>query len=476
MITFFSSRFLLNNLGTEDYGLYNVINSFILSLAIINTILITSTNRFIAVELGKKDSNVNHIFSNIFTLHLIVAFIVIILGKIIGFVWIENYLNIDTNKIGISHFVYNLSLITIFFNIITVPFISYQTANEDFKNQSNIVLIQSIWILGLAYALTYVENKLKLYSTFICIIYVVGYCSQIVYTISKYKDLKIKINLSKSIVKDVSNYSGWMSIGAIAYMLKNQGNSIVLNLFFGTKLNASYGIANQVYQQINGIISNLNKVFVPKIMKSHGSGDKTYQRYVGILSSRYLFYLGLFIALPLFINIDSILKIWLINPPQYASIFIKLLLLDMLLSLVNNGVSNMIFATGNVRNYQIVINSLNLVNLPLTYILFKLGFEPYYLVFTSIVFTLITNMFKIMFARKLLNIDFQYLYNNNYKYIIRLSIISFVIYYFFINDNFQNIFKILLQSISIEIMLLICIVLIGINKEEKNLIINKIKK
>ncbi len=475
LISFFYSRLLLNNLGTDDYGLYSVINSFIISIAIVNTILVTSTNRFLAVELGKIKSNIKSVFNNLFTLHLFVSLVIILFGLIFGHIWINNYLNTNENNLNLAKIIFFLSLFVTVTNVISVPFIALQTANNDFKFQSNIIVVQSILLLIIAVVIKYQTDKLLYYSILSSFVYVVINIFQMVYTRKKYKYLKLKIEIDRTNLKEITLYSGWMSIGAFAYMIKNQGNAILINLFFGTSLNASYSISNQVFQQINNVVANLNKIFIPKIMQFEGSNNKVEQQYLGMLSSRYLFYLGLLISLPFLVNVNFILELWLVEVPKYTAVFIQLFLIDMLLLLVSNGISNLIFANGNVKYYQIVVNITNLLNLPLTYILYKLGFEPYYLVITSILFSIISNVFRVYFAKRILGISFKILYKEIFIYLVRIITISVLVFICLTFFNTNGILFVLFSSFIIEIILLVSIFNFGITDNERISIISKIK-
>lgn len=472
-IGLYSSRLILDNLGVTNYGLYNVVSTLIISISIINTILLNSTNRYLGIEIGKKYGNLKKMFSISYTLHFIVAFIVVFLSQLIGYFWINNYLNYDGEKF-IVYLIFNLSLISTFFSIISVPFISLQTANEDFKFNSNLSTLQSIIVLFISIFISFISNKLIVYSSLICIIYSCISIANIIYTIKRYEDSSLRFLIKKKEIKKMLTYSGWMGIGAVAYMLKNQGNSILLNLFFGTKLNASFGIANQVNQQVSGLTYTLNRIFVPRIMKDEGKKDFQNQIYTAVLSSKILFYACLLICFPVILFTENILHFWLNDYPDYTSIFIKLLLVDLLLTLINNGISNLIFARGEVKNYQIVINLLNILNLPITYFLFKSGYSPEILVVTSICFTILSNLLKVYFAKKILGIDLIYLYNEIYKYILRILIVCMLICYQI--DGLEiSVLGVIVYLVFIELTLLLSILVLGLSNNEKSIFLNKIK-
>ncbi|AJA70396.1 Membrane protein involved in the export of O-antigen and teichoic acid [Myroides sp. A21] len=479
LISIFTSRVLLKGLGIENFGLYSVVTGIVAAIGIINTIMLTASNRFIAIAIGKGEDytdEAQEVFSISLTLHLCIIAIVLVIGKVIGYFWIENYLNnttsLSNNQI---HIIFNTSLVILMFNILSVPFLALMTAKEDFKYQSNITLLQGVLLLLIAFLIEYLKLSVVMYSLMVMFIYCMTYTLNMRNTFKKYKEVRLKINFNQKKIKEMFSYSGWMSIGAFSYMFKNQGNAVIINYFFGPAYNSSFALAYQVYNQVNNLVLSLNKVFLPKIFKSFGrSNAKGEQVELGLMSSRYLFLIAVFLGFPFIVFGDEILNLWLKEVPPYTNILLILMVIDLILSMTNNGISNMIFARGNVRNYQIQTNVLGLFSIPLTILFFYLDFPMYYAIVTTVIMTLFVNYSKIRFANKYFNLTFKTLFERNYKYqlMVLTGIILIVFFRFcFLREHLILVFQIIICLVLFLIMLL----LFGISKEERIVIFNYIK-
>mgnify|MGYP000037406583 CR=1 FL=1 len=388
----FSTRFALQALGAEDYGLFSVVGGVISFIAIFNTIMLAASNRFIAVAIGKKDiKEANKQFNVNLTIHISIALFTLLIAYPIGDWYILNYINYEGN-IQDAITVYNITIIGSIISFIGVPYQGLLTAKENFLTYSLVEIISQILKLVLCFLLLYFFNdKLLSYSiiitlttTFPCFIYAL-YCNII------YKDIvDFRIIRDFSLYKDVCSFSIWTGIGAIASIGRAQGSFLIINSFFNTIMNTALGIANTINNILMQFIYTLTQPMQPQITKSYVSGDESRYLDLVIVSSKVAFSAMLIISTPFLIEAGFLLKLWLGEIPTYSIIFIKLLIIDGLIRSFNSGISTIVFATGKIKLYQTIESSLILLSVIIGYFVLNLGYDAYFFQIIIIIFSIIT--------------------------------------------------------------------------------------
>ena len=404
VVSFVVSRLVLDALGTSDYGLYNVVGGIVTLLNAMGTSMVATSYRYMAVEFGKGDSgNPNKVYNTIFIIHLVLAFFLLIFGEILGVFYVENYLNVDPAKLSDALFILHLSLLTTAFAIITVPMNGLIIAKERFLFTSIVDSLSTILKLLFVIFLIYMDgNRLRSYVVFLAIVQMTSPIAYQVYCLFKNADI-VKWNLNKNLddYKRVLGFAWWMFFGSMAVMGKIHGVAVILNFFFGTILNAAFGLASQVSNAVSQSTTILRQATIPQIMKSQSGGDANRSLRLVYATSRYSYLCTNIIALPLLLCMDYVLKIWLGNPPEYTLIFVDFMLVNGMISNLSAGFDASIQATGKVRKNQIGYSLINLVLLPIVFILYKVGFPPYINVVVMVVLTIITLVFQIYIMTEL---------------------------------------------------------------------------
>ena len=386
LISLYTSRVILEALGVEDYGIYNVVGGFVSMFALISAALTSACSRFLNFELGKGDlERQNIVFSTAVTIQWGLAIIVAVLSEAIGIWYVNNIMVLPPERLTAANWCFQFSIFNFCMNLITVPYNASIIAHEKMRTFAYIGLIQGFAQLGISFLVFFEPfDRLVFYALLLMILqFVIRYTYQ-VYCRKHFKECCYRFVLDKPLLKHMFSYSLWHLIGNGAAVLKNHGVNLVLNFFFGPTVNAAKGIANQVDHAVGQFVGNFMMAMNPQITKSYAKGDYSYMFSLVNKGARFSFYLLLFLSLPVIINADYILHFWLKQVPPYTIVFSQLTLIAMLINSLSKPLITAQNATGNVRNYQIVVGGVELLNLPFSYLCLYYGMPPTSVVFVSI--------------------------------------------------------------------------------------------
>ena len=313
-----STRIVFRSLGVEDYGLYSVVGGVVVMMAFLNTVMISTTYRFITFEIGRKgEEAINKVFNISLSIHIGIAILGVLLAATIGEWYFNNHLNIEPHQKDNVNFVFRLSVLATVFNIFSIPFRGLITALEKFSVRVSIEIIRSILQLLFVISLIYFSgDKLRLYAVLMAVLTLISSSLFILYCKKNYTLItqwKFQRDIKK--YKEMLTFSGWNLIGTVAVMGQVQGSAIIGNLFFGTIFNAAFGIANQLNSLINMFARNLGQAAIPQIIKSHGRGDDKRMTDIVVSISKYSFFLMLIPALPILLETEYLLELWLGDIP-----------------------------------------------------------------------------------------------------------------------------------------------------------------
>lgn len=400
-VTLYTSRVVLSTLGVKDFGIYNIVGGIVVLFSFLNTAMTSATQRFLNFEMGRGgNDDVSRVFSMSMTAHLSIVVFIIILSETIGLWFLNSQLNIPAERINAANWVYQFTILTFCIQIIRVPYNASIIAYEKMSFYAYVGVFEVVMKLCVVFSLLYFgRDKLKLYAlltcgvSFVVLIFYKIYCNK-VFPISKYNYF-----WDATLYKKLMSFSGWSLFGSLANVGAQQGLNILLNIFFGVTVNAAMGIANQVSGAINGFVSNFQIAFKPQIIKSYASNDKTYFMNLIFQSSKFSYYLLLLLSLPILINTDYILEIWLKNVPEYSVSFCRLIILFLLIDAISAPLWMSIQATGKIRNYQILMGTLIILNFPLAYIFLKLGFQPESVLIVRLLIHLLTFFARIIYLK-----------------------------------------------------------------------------
>ena len=410
VISFMVSRYVLSALGASDFGLYNVVGGVVAMMNLLATSMVATSYRFVAVELGKGDKgDVNKVYNSVFAIHVALAGLLVLIGETVGIYYIHNYLNVAAEKIPDAVFVLRLSIWATVFSVISVPADGLIIAKEKFIYTTILKIATTLLTLLLVIYLNYYGgNRLRIYAVIMAAIHLltpVGY--QIYCWVKMPECVRFNFNKEKKYYKDILSFMGWIFIGAVACVGRIQGAAMIINLFFGTVLNAAFGFASQVSQATGMFTSTLRQAAIPQIMKSQSAGNQDRSISLVYAISRFSFMLMLIPAMPLLFCMQDILKLWLKDPPELTNVFASLLLIDGLISNLGGGFEASIQATGKIKKNQIGYTVINVMILPVMYVLYKFGAPPYINVVVMIGSTMATLVLRIYIMKSLTNFDLK---------------------------------------------------------------------
>lgn len=400
-VSLYTSRVVLNTLGVEDYGTYNVVGGVVTMFGFFNGAMATATQRFLSFEIGRNDLvQLRKIFNATQIIHIGIALLIFILAETIGLWFLNNYLNIPEGRMQAARWVYHFAVLSFMVSIIQVPYNSVILARERMNVYAYVSILEVTLKLIIVLILTWLAfDKLKLYGVLLFIVSVIIATIYRVYVLRNFSETRFQIVKDKVLFKTLISYSGWNLFGGIAMIAKGQGVSIILNIFFGTVVNAAQGVANQVYSAINSFVSNFQMASNPQIVKSYASNDNEYMMNLIIRTSKLSFYLLFILTLPVLLEIEYILKLWLKIVPDYTAIFTVLILINAWVDSVSGPLITAIHATGKIKFYQIIVGTLFMLNLPVSYFLFKLGFSPVLAFIVNICITSIVFGVRLFFVK-----------------------------------------------------------------------------
>jgi len=404
LISLYVSRIVLDILGVEDYGIYNVVGSIVLLFSFLNTAMTQASQRFITVELGKKDgSQMQKVFSMCLNTQAMIVVILVLLAETIGLWFLNTKLNIPPDRLAAANWVYQFSILTFSINVLRVPYEATVIAYEKMSFFAYASIIDAILKLGTVFLLKIILfDKLISYSGLLFLISFTMFLVYKKYCNSKFKNSCYKFIWDATLLKKLFKYSGVSLFGSFTNVATQNGFIFLINIFYGVATNAEMGIANQVSQAISSIVSGFQTSSRPQIMKSYASGEK--ERFFDLIirTSKFSFSLIFIPALILIINMDFILDLWLKEVPVYAVSFAQLLVITVIFDATSGPYNIAIMSTERIRNYQLTISSVFLLDLIVSFLLMRLGIAPNFILISRIMTRGVINLFVGLFYLNLL--------------------------------------------------------------------------
>jgi O-antigen/teichoic acid export membrane protein len=472
-----AARFVIQNLGASDYGLYSVVGGIVVMLAFLNTVMVSTTYRYIAFEMGKGElDEIRKVFNISLVIHLGLAFLVLILTETAGVFYVNNYLNVEPGKVPDALFVMRFSALATFFSVASIPYQGLVTAQEKFGVRATIEIIRSVLALLAALVIVFSEDKLRLYAILIAVANGTPSLLFFFYCKKKYKEItQWQFQRAFSKYREMLEFSLWILIGAAASVGKVQGSALIINAFFGTVLNAAFGIAKQVNGVFLMFSRNLGQAAIPQITKSFSGGNTGRSISLACYTSKYTCFLLLIPSLPILLETNFLLQAWLGTVPPYTAIFCQLMIVDALIGSLNAGIPTVVQATGKIKNFQIILSTTSLMSLPIAYLLFKAGYPPYSIQFAFISTALVNVVVRQVLLKQL--IDFDVIYFMKTSYLKVFYVVILVLPLFFIRDMFPpGAARFFLISFFSVCWLGIVIYLAGTEKKEKTFAAEIIRK
>ncbi len=447
---------ILNNLGVEDYGIYTLTIGLVALFGFINWSLTTSTQRFITVGLVNEDKDdLVATFSTSFFIHLAYGFLLLLMILIFGFFFTETVLDIPIDKIEIAKKVLVFVAFISFFQMIGIPFQGLLQAYENLKFVSIIGVMESILKLNAAFLLCIAPfDKLVFFALLMAFSSLLVYFVRFIYCRKNYANMSLSWNhFSIKKFKEMMGFTSWNIIGAVAILGRNQGMAVVLNIFFGVIANAAYGVALQVQAALGVFSQGIVVAMTPRILKSAGKNEEKVMLNSAYLTAKYGLFVMSFVCVPLLINMENILSLWLRVVPEDAVIFSKLIIVFLLCTAFSVGIQPIFHGINKVKAYNITISAILLSNLPIAALLFTLNFPAYSIFIVSISLEVLSFFFRLILLKKHIAFSPQ-------KYLLKLSkevVIPFFLAYGIVNvvtNQLHDVFVLLLTTSTLSTLIL----------------------
>ena len=477
-LALYTSRVVLEALGVIDFGLYSVVASVVAMFGFMNASMVASVQRHLAFEIGKKDFlAVRKYFNAGLVIHICLAIAIFILAEFIGVWFIKNHLTIPPERMEVALWAFHFSVLSFMFTVISVPFQSILNAKECMVVIAIVGVVEAALQLIIAFLISDSHfDRLKLYALLMCCVFFVSLLIYSIVCYLKYKECKPLIVKEKTLYKELARFAGWNLFGTLAVMGRVQGAVILLNIFLGPAINAAYSIANRVNAQLSYFSVSVTKAISPQIVKNYGSGNRGEFMALVFQSSKFTFYMIYIISLPILLECDFILKVWLISVPEYAVLFCRLIIINSLIDSLAAALIDAALATGKIRNYQIVVGSVVMLNVPFSYLALKLGAPPHSVILICIMISIVAIAFRLGLLKGMIKFPVM-----NYirevvlplLIVVLISLSCTVPALLKFDESAGRFAVMLIVSVSVN---MIAIYLIGLKSNERDFIINTIRK
>lgn len=478
IVGLYTSRVVIHVLGLSNYGLYSVVGGVVTILIFVNNTLTSGTQRFLNYALGEGDElKLKKTFSTALLMHLIIALFFVLICETAGLWFLNNKINIPEGRENAAFWVFQLSVLSIFVLTVFVPYTSSIVAHEKFK----IYAYMSIFDVGLNLVIVFLlkiagGDKLILYSFLVVIVNIITTLIYCMYCHKHFKECRFKITYERSIFKEMFKFSGWNLFGCASVTLQNQGINILINIYFGTIANAARAIAMQINQKILQFVNGFQTAINPQIVKLYATGNMTDLTRLIINNSKLAAYLFLFIAIPVSVEIDYILKIWLGNVPSITSILVYIILFQTLVQIISRPVVMLVHAVGKMKMVNLTAGGVLLLILPISLLLAHVGFNIETIFIINIIPWFLETFLELYFEQKYCNFPLEKFYKEVYLSVFPLTILMLIppliIKYLLHGNNFS-------QFIIVELVALLStifiILFLGMSKAQRNKVYNKVK-
>ncbi len=478
LVSLYTSRVVLNTLGVEDFGLYNVVGGFVSMFTFLNGAMASSTQRYMNFELGKGNiSNLRAVFSTSINIHACISLLILVLAETIGLCFVYNKLTIPEARFDAALWVYQSAIISTIIMVMSIPYNAAIIAHERMGAFAYISVLEVVLKLAIVYMLTVFSfDKLKLYAVLMLTVQLVirliygSYCKR------HFNETEYKMVFNKQLIKDMTGFAGWNLFGNIAVMTYTQGLNVILNMFFGPAVNAARGISVQVQNAIRGFSSNFQTAINPQITKSYAGNDYRYMHKLIFTSSKFSVFLLLVLSMPVMMESKTILTLWLNIVPDHTIQFMHLILVISMIEALANPVVQGALSTGKIRKYQIVVGTTLLMILPFSYLALKLGAVPEYVFIVHLIFAILAHAARLIMSRTLIKISIAEYCRKVIVPIVFVSVISFIVPYIFVQTVDESIFRLPVSCAICVLSTCLSIYCIGLTKNERTFIKTKIRQ
>lgn len=429
LINLYTSRVVLSALGVEDFGIYNVVGGIVAFLSFVNSAMSTGTQRFLTFEIGRGNNERLHtVFITSVYIHFLIVLLIIVLSETLGIWFLNNRMVIPEDRIIAANWVFQTSVLSACVMFVSVPYNATIIAHERMNVFAVVSILDAVLKLGITILLLVVTaDRLIVYGILILSVQIIIRTIYGIYCRRNFTETKVILMWDKNVFKEMLSFSVWNLWGSASHMAMNQGQNIILNLYFGPIVNAAKGIANQVQTAVLQLATNFQTAINPQIIKSYSSGNFDYMHSLVYRASRFSFCLLLCVCLPVLIETEALLQLWLKEIPEYSVIFVRLMIFSSLINSLANPLMTSAQATGKVKLYQSLVGGVLLMILPTSYLVLKLGGEPYSVFIVEIILCAVAFGVRLIIVRSLVNISLSKYFTNVILRSLLLTMLSIIL-------------------------------------------------
>lgn len=473
----YSSRVVLETLGVEDFGVYNVVGGVVVFFSFLKSALTNATYRFLAFDIGNKSPNLPETFSMTINAHLILTAVCIVLSETLGLWFLNAKLNIPAGREFAANIAYQLSILCFAVSIMQTPYNSAIIAHESMSFYAYTSIIEVALKLAVIYLLLVVQtDKLILYSFLIFVVTFLIYIWYYIHCKRSFDECTYHWCWNSQKLKEMVNYSGWSLVVNMADVSINQSIVFFFNIFFGVIANAALGVANQVNTQLNNFLSSFTQAYNPQIIKSYAAGNQEYFMKLIFSTSKLSYYMLLFVSVPLMLNIDYILTLWLKTPPEGASLFVILVIGYSLVDAYSAPLWTGVHATGNIKRHQILMSSIKILNIPMAYFMLKFGCAAWTALLLKIVLNIICSIVRPCYVRNLYGLPLSQYFRQVWAvvYLVTIIVLPLPVYLSCMMED--GLLHFLITSSVFCVIAVPVIYFVGLDDKERDLVNNMIKQ
>ena len=476
IVTLYTSRVVLRVLGVEDFGIYNVVGGVVTMFSILSGSLSAAISRFITFELGSNNQErLKAVFSSSIMIQWFLAMFIIVLAEILGVWFLNHKMNIAQERLFAANWVLQCSIATFAVNLISVPYNAAIIAHERMQAFAYVSVIEAFLKLAAVYLLSVsLCDKLIVYAILLLGISLIIRLIYGVYCGKNFAECHFHFTLDKGLLKEMISFAGWNFIGASSGVLRGQGVNILLNLFCGPTVNAARGIAAQVNTAVQSFANNFMTALNPQITKSYATGNRSYMLSLLYQGARFSFYMLFFLSLPLLIETEMVLRLWLYTVPDYTIIFVRLILILALSESLSAPLITAMLATGDIKNYQLVVGGLQMLNFPISYLFLCWGASPDITFIIAIVISQFCLLARLLMLRGMIGLPFWTYLQKVYLNVFKVGSISTLFPLFIYTQIPMGFQRFLLMIIASSLSILLVVFYIGCTADERIFIRNKI--
>lgn len=477
-IGLFTSRINLQALGIDNFGIYNVVGGVVAMFSILTGSLGVAISRDITFELGKGNTEkLNKVFSSAVTIQILMSVVIVVLAEIVGVWFLNNKMVIPEERLYAANWVLQFSIISFVLSLVSVPYNACIIAHEKMSAFAYITIYEAIMKLVVAYTVFITPfDKLITYSALLLFISLTMRLIYGIYCAKHFEECHYQFAFDKKMLKHMGGFAGWTMIGNLAWVGYSQGINILLNLFFGPSVNAARGVAMQVNEKVSSFCTNFQMALNPQITKSYASNDLDRMHTLIYASSKYSFFMLLLLSLPIMIEAPSILHYWLGEYPDHSVWFVRLIFMILMVDATANPLTVGAQANGKIKKYQIIVGSIQLLIVPISYIVLKLGYQPEAVFVVHFIIIIIALYIRVMMLRDMINLPFgEYVKKVVFRIVavVCASIIIPIVLHIYLPANFGSM---LLTCLASCLSVLIGVYALGLTPEEKDKINIKLVK